>query len=60
MNNEQIEIKMATAPQQLVEVALGALNQTYTPYSHFPVGAALLTDDDTIFKGVNIENGSFG
>ena len=29
MNNEQIEIKMATAPQQLVEVALGALNQTY-------------------------------
>ena len=60
MNNEQIEIKMATAPQQLVEVALGALNQTYTPYSHFPVGAALLTDDDTIFKGVNIENVSFG
>jgi len=60
MNNEQETIKMTMAPQQLVDVALDALNHTYTPYSHFPVGAALLTDDDTIFKGVNIENVSFG
>lgn len=48
------------APQKLVDIANQALNDTYTPYSHFPVGAALLTDNDEIFKGVNIENVSFG
>ncbi|GMA69491.1 cytidine deaminase [Leuconostoc litchii] len=48
------------APQKLVDIANRALNDTYTPYSHFPVGAALLTDNDEIFKGVNIENVSFG
>nr|MWN20681.1 cytidine deaminase [Leuconostoc lactis] len=37
-----------------------ALDETYTPYSHFPVGAALLTASGTVFKGINIENVSFG
>ncbi|MGO0154815.1 cytidine deaminase [Leuconostoc mesenteroides] len=48
------------APRKLVEVANQALNDTYTPYSHFPVGAALLSENGEIFKGVNIENVSFG
>ena len=48
------------APHELVAVALAALDHTYTPYSHFPVGAALLTASNEIFKGVNIENVSFG
>ncbi|KAK6028273.1 cytidine and deoxycytidylate deaminase zinc-binding region, partial [Ostertagia ostertagi] len=30
------------------------------PYSKFPVGAALLTDDDTVILGVNCENASYG
>ncbi|CAM3145802.1 cytidine deaminase [Leuconostoc rapi] len=49
-----------TAPRELVTVALEALDHTYTPYSHFPVGAALLTASGEIFKGINIENVSFG
>lgn len=48
------------APRKLVDVANQALNNTYTPYSHFPVGAALLGVNGEIFKGVNIENVSFG
>ena len=48
------------APRKLVAVANHALNDTYTPYSHFPVGAALLGENGEIFKGVNIENVSFG
>lgn len=51
---------MILAPRELVDVANQALNDTYTPYSHFPVGAALLGENGEIFKGVNIENVSFG
>lgn len=32
----------------------------YAPYSSFRVGAAVLFDDDTIVKGANVENASFG
>ncbi|MCT4405140.1 cytidine deaminase [Leuconostoc falkenbergense] len=49
-----------TVPQNLADVANAALNDTYTPYSHFPVGAALLAENGEVFKGVNIENVSFG
>ncbi|MFT9469455.1 cytidine deaminase [Leuconostoc pseudomesenteroides] len=49
-----------TVPSTLADVANAALNDTYTPYSHFPVGAALLGKNGEIFKGVNIENVSFG
>lgn len=31
----------------------------YTPYSHHKVGAALLCDDGTVFKGCNIENAGY-
>ncbi len=51
---------MIMALRKLVDVANQALNDTYTPYSHFPVGAALLGENGEIFKGVNIENVSFG
>ena len=37
-----------------------ATGHAYVPYSHFPVGAALLTEDGTIVTGANIENASFG
>lgn len=36
------------------------LDKAYVPYSHFPVGAALLTANDEIYTGCNIENSSFG
>ena len=40
--------------------ALQASEHSYSPYSHFPVGAAVLTEDGTIFTGANIENRSYG
>ena len=33
---------------------------SYSPYSKFPVGAALLFEDGTVITGANIENHSFG
>ena len=44
----------------LFEKALEASKYAYIPYSHFPVGAALLTENGKIFTGANIENRSFG
>ena len=37
-----------------------ATAHAYVPYSRFPVGAALLTEDGTVVSGANIENASFG
>lgn len=44
----------------LIEHAKKAMLNAYAPYSKFYVGAALLTDDDKIFTGCNIENASYG
>lgn len=46
--------------QQLIECAIEARQQSYSPYSNFAVGAALLCEDGTIYKGGNIENASYG
>ncbi|MFT8812571.1 cytidine deaminase [Oenococcus sp.] len=45
---------------ELKRIADGQLDRAYIPYSHFPVGAALLTSDGQIFAGCNIENVAFG
>ncbi len=42
--------------QPLVEAALQARARAYAPYSHYTVGAALLTADGTIVTGANVEN----
>ena len=41
---------------KLIQAAAEAYNKAYAPYSNYSVGAAVLTDDDQIFDGVNIEN----
>ncbi|MEE0596499.1 MAG: cytidine deaminase [Agathobacter sp.] len=43
----------------LIEEALEARKMAYTPYSHFQVGAALLTADGKIYRGCNIENAAY-
>lgn len=46
--------------EMLLEYARKAMKNSYSPYSHFPVGAALLTATGKIFTGCNIENASYG
>ncbi len=45
---------------KLVNGALEAREEAYAPYSKFKVGAAILVEDNNIYKGCNIENASFG
>lgn len=44
----------------LVARARAAQQQAYVPYSHYPVGAAVLAGSGTIYSGCNVENASFG
>ena len=46
--------------QKLIDRATVAREKSYSPYSHFGVGAALLCEDSTIYEGCNIENASYG
>ena len=46
--------------QELCQAAIAMLDRSYSPYSHFPVGAALECSDGTVFTGCNIENAAYG
>lgn len=46
--------------KSLIKEAVNAKESAYAPYSHFRVGAALLTKSGKIYTGCNIENVSFG
>lgn len=50
---EELKIK-------LFNEAKNMLNFSYTPYSNFKVGAALLSESGKIFTGCNIENAAYG
>lgn len=43
----------------LFEAATKAMEKAYAPYSRFPVGAAIRTEDGRVFAGANIEVASF-
>lgn len=44
---------------ELISLALEARKMSYSPYSGFSVGAALLCADGTVYQGCNIENSAF-
>jgi cytidine deaminase len=46
--------------QELVKIARQVQQNAYVPYSHFPVGAALLSAQQNVYTGVNVENSSYG
>lgn len=45
--------------RELIEAAASARKMSYSPYSGFAVGAALLCEDGSVFTGCNIENSAF-
>ena len=51
LTQEQIDL--------LLDKAQEARDHSYAPYSHYHVGAALLTADGQIYQGCNIENAGF-
>lgn len=64
----QLQVRMAKAGtelpaetrKRLERAARGAMKNAYAPFSHFKVGAAILTAKGDIFAGCNVENSSYG
>ena len=46
--------------ETLIAVARESAANAVVPYSHFPVGAAVETDDGRVFQGCNVESASYG
>ena len=46
--------------KEQIEKALSMRASSYAPYSHYRVGAALVSEDGQIFGGCNVENSSYG
>jgi cytidine deaminase len=50
----------APEAEALLQQAKTASQNAYAPYSHFPVGAAILLENGDILHGCNVENASYG
>lgn len=55
MNQKKVEDRI----KQLIESAIEARNNSYSPYSHFQVGACLQGKSGEIYTGCNIENAGY-
>lgn len=45
--------------QELIQAAISVRHWAYVPYSHYPVGAAILTTSGKIYDGINVESAAF-
>ena len=52
--------KKSKAIERLIDAAIAAQKHSYSPYSRYPVGAAVLTETGRVFSGCNVENASYG
>ena len=59
MPGERPAVVVDEAAQRLLDAARDALAHAHAPYSHYPVGAALITDTGRTFVGCNVENASY-
>ena len=53
-------IPLCAQQETLIQQAQQAQTRAYCPYSHYAVGAALLTGDGEVIQGANVENASYG
>jgi cytidine deaminase len=53
------DVTLSADEQALVEAARAVRARSYSPYSHYAVGAAVLTKNGRIFTGTNVENASY-
>ena len=53
-------MNLSPTEQALVQAARAVRAHAYAPYSGYAVGAAVLTDDERVFAGCNVENASYG
>ena len=53
------EAELTETESSTWQAARAATDHAYAPYSHFHVGAALLLDDSTVFRGTNQENAAY-
>ncbi|HIW57138.1 MAG TPA: cytidine deaminase [Firmicutes bacterium] len=51
---------MLNSMDKLIDLAIEARGKAYSKYSNFPVGAAVLCADGSVYTGANIENASYG
>ena len=56
---KEVEVMEQIMVEKLIDTAIEQLKFSYTPYSNFKVGAALLAKNGEIYTGCNIENASY-
>jgi cytidine deaminase len=55
--NQEVDLALV---RKAVEAARAASRNAWCPYSKFPVGAAIVTGDNEVYSGCNVENASYG